>query len=96
FSAFGKNVLLFTIVSSAQGQERLAKRLEAASCPSFRLEPETGFCACLPAENSGGKFLLKNGVEYSHSDYIYTAINLVFISAWRRFFPDKAGIVDAH
>ncbi|MBW2200152.1 MAG: hypothetical protein JRF71_04870 [Deltaproteobacteria bacterium] len=95
-SAFGKNVLLFTIVSSAQGQERLAKRLEAASCPVFRLEPETGFCAYLPAENSGGKFLLKNGLEYSHSDYMYTAINLVFISAWRRFFPDKAGIVDAH
>jgi len=95
-SAFGRNVLLFTITSSSPGQKRLAKRLETALCPVFRLEPETGFCACLSAENNGGKFLLKNGLEYSHSDYLYTAINLVFISAWRRFFPDKAEIVDVH
>ena len=95
-SAFGRNVLLFTIASSSLGQERLAKRLEKASCPVFRLEPETDFCDCRLAKNNGGKFLLKNGLEYSHSDYLYTAINLVFISAWNRFFPDKAGIVDAH
>jgi len=95
-SAFGRNVLLFTIVSSSPGQKRLAKRLETAPCPVFRLEPETGFCDCRLTGNNGGKFLLKNGFVYSHSDYLYTAINLVFISAWRRFFPNKAGIVDAH
>ncbi|MBC2742799.1 MAG: hypothetical protein HGJ93_07080 [Desulfosarcina sp.] len=95
-SAFGRNVLLFTIVSSSPGQKRLAKRLEAASCPVFRLEPETGFCDCRPAKNNGGKFLLKKDLVYSHSDYLYTAINLIFISAWRSFFPNKAGIVDAY
>jgi len=95
-AAFGKNVLLFTIASSSPGQKRLAKRLETASCPVFRLEPEKGFCDCRLTGNNGGKFLLKNGFVYSHSDYLYTAINLIFINAWGRFFPDKAGIVDAH
>jgi len=95
-SAFSRNVLLFTFAFSTSGQKRLAKRLETAACPVFRLEPEKGFCDCRLDENNGGKFLLKNGFEYSHSDYLYTAINLIFISAWRRFFPDKAGIIDAH
>ncbi len=95
-SAFGRNVLLFTIASSSPGQKRLTKRLETASCPVFRLEPKTDFCDSPLVKNNGGKFLLKNGLEYSHSDYLYTAINLIFINAWRKFFPDKAGIVDAH
>ena len=95
-SAFGRNFLLFTIASSSPGQKRLAKRLETASCLVFRLEPETGFRDCRPVKNNGGKFLLKNGFVYSHSDYLYTAINLIFISAWRRFFPDKSGIIDVH
>jgi len=95
-SAFGRNVLLFTIASSSPGQKRLAKRLETASCPVFRLESEKGFCDCPLTGNNGGKFLLKNGLKYSHSDYLYTAINLVFINAWRRFFPDRAGIIDVH
>ncbi|MBW2589602.1 MAG: SIS domain-containing protein [Deltaproteobacteria bacterium] len=95
-SAFGRNVLLFTIASSSPGQKRLAKRLETASCPVFRLEPEKDFCDCRLTGNNGGKFLLKNGFEYSHSDYLYTTINLIFINAWRRFFPGKAGVVDVH
>ncbi|MEA3435649.1 MAG: hypothetical protein U9R43_04230 [Thermodesulfobacteriota bacterium] len=95
-SAFGRNVLLFTIASSSLGQKRLAKRLDEASCQVFRLEPETGFCDCRFANNNGGIFLLKNGFVYSHSDYLYTAINLIFINAWGRFFPEKSGIIDVH
>lgn len=95
-SAFGRNVLLFMIASSSPEQKRLAKRLETASCPVFRIEPEKGFCDCQLAGNNGGKFLLKNSLKFSHSEYLYTAINFIFINAWRRFFPNKAGIVDAH
>ncbi|MDY6793182.1 MAG: hypothetical protein SWH54_18090 [Thermodesulfobacteriota bacterium] len=95
-SAFGSNVLLFAIASSAPAQKRLAKRLETASCPVFRLEPEKSFCECHLTANNGGKFLLKNGFEYSHSDSLYTAINFIFIDTWRKFFPDKAQIIDDH
>ena len=92
-SAFGRNVLLFTIASSSPGQKRLAKRLDTASCLVFRLEPKTGFYDCRLVKNNGGQFLLKNGFKYSYSDFLYAAINLIFINTWRKVFPDKAEIV---
>ena len=91
--AFENNILLFTAASSPAGQKRLAKRLATAASPVFRLEPEAGFCDHRPTQKNGGKFLLKNGFEYSRSDYLYAAIHLIFINAWRTAFPEKAEIV---
>ena len=95
-SAFGPNVLLFAIASSILGQKQLAKRLETASCPVFRLEPKKSFFDYTFAGNNSGNFLLKTDLKYSHSDYLYSAINLIFIRAWSKFFPDKAEIVGSH
>ncbi len=94
--AFENNILLFTAASSPAGQKRLVKRLATAASPVFRLEPEAGFCDHRPAQKNGGKFLLKNGFEYSRSDYLYAAIHLIFINAWRTAFPEKAEILSEH
>ena len=93
---FKNNILLFTAASSPAGQKRLTKRLETASSPVFRLEPEAGFCEHSLAPKNGGKFLLKNGFEHSRNDYLYAAIHLIFINAWRTAFPEKAEIVSEH
>jgi hypothetical protein len=94
--AFERNVLLFTLAASSSGRQRLAERLAAAACPVFRLEADRGADDCRPVENKGGGLLLKNVPADACSDYLYAAVNLVFIRAWRRIFPAKAEIVDAH
>lgn len=94
--AFSNNILLFTVASSPAGQQRLPKRPAAASIPVFRLEPGTGFCYRKQASNNGGKFLLKNGFEHARGDYLYAAINLIFINAWHAASPEKADMVSEH
>ena len=94
--AFEKNILLFTAASSPAGRKRLAKRLATVASPVFRLEPETGFQDHTLSPQNGGIFLLKNGFGDCRSDYLYAAIHLIFIKAWRMVFPGKAEIVGAH
>jgi hypothetical protein len=95
-NAFDNNILLFMVASSPVGQKRLAKRFATAASPVFRLEPEAGFCDHRLGQKNGGKFLLKNALEYSRSDYLYATIHLIFINAWRTAFPEKAEVVSQH
>ena len=94
--AFERNVLLFMVAATSAGQTRMAERLARASCPVFRLAVEGGSDECPPVENEGGVFLLKEVPTEARSDYLFAAVNLIFIEAWRRFYPSKAQIVEAH
>ena len=95
-AAFLENTLLMTAAATSAGQKRLAKRLETAACPVFRLEPETDFTACRFDNGDGGRFLLTDRFRHARSDYLGAMLHLVFINTWHHVFPDKAKIISQH